>query len=273
MGVTGYMCMVYHCFLDDSKDQNQAKVMVSAGFFGTQEQWGSLRIAWTKVLEKHGLEYFKSSECNNLNGEFAKFRTDEYPPPMGRNAAKKIREELQIVLHEHRYIRGVGISVPLEDYRKVLLRPEADGVLHANAYHAALASVMYETVQYIRKRPGRNMVAFVHDDGDDFPELFAVYKAFAKANPGTAKYMGGFQPLDDKLHPPLQLADMVANYAMSKSLVSLESGNMKLENIEMGSNINLLGYWSYDYVLSVLKRNLLGRGRPIPIDLESEQFG
>jgi hypothetical protein len=32
---TGFLCMIYQCFLDDSKDQHQKKLIISAGFMGT----------------------------------------------------------------------------------------------------------------------------------------------------------------------------------------------------------------------------------------------
>ena len=43
--VKGYLCMIYHCFLDDSKDAKQAKIVVFAGFIGTKEAGGKLLIA------------------------------------------------------------------------------------------------------------------------------------------------------------------------------------------------------------------------------------
>jgi hypothetical protein len=82
--------MVYHCFLDDSKDQNQRRLLVSAGFLGTKNDWHHLRIAWKKRLKKDGLEYFKTSEYKMLDGEFSKFKTAAYPPPTGREKAAKI---------------------------------------------------------------------------------------------------------------------------------------------------------------------------------------
>jgi hypothetical protein len=266
--------MVYHCHLDDSKDKNQTKIMVSAGFFGTKEDWGSLRIAWKSVLRNHGIEYFKSSEYNNLTGQFAKFRTDQYPRPKGREAAQQIREELQGVLEKHPNIHGIGVLILLEDYSRALARPDAEGVLPPNPYHAALNSVIYETVKLISLRRGHNAVAFVHDDGPDFGSLESSYKHFAAGNPITAKRLGGFAGLDDKQHPPLQAADMVSNYAMQRGLEALgrNDGSLKTVVKEMKTNIKKLGYWDENYVLSVLKHQLLTKGRTIPIDLQDERY-
>jgi hypothetical protein len=41
----------------------------------------------------------------------------------------------------------------------------------------------------------------------------------------------------------------------------------------MRQNINLLVYWGEHYLLSVLKKNLIANGKPIPIDLEADEYG
>jgi hypothetical protein len=272
-GVNGYLCMVYECFLDDSKDAKQSKLFVSAGFFGTRDDWSSLRKAWNAVLREKGIDYFKSSEYNHLTDQFAKYRTDAYPPPAGRNAAKEIKRALQEVVSNHRNIRGIGISVLVEDFDKVCSRPEVSGIFGSNPYHRALESVMFETVRIICRRPGHNMVAFVHDEESDFETLHSLYLGFKKLNPKTAKYMGGFAPLSDKEHPPLQMADMIANSALEVGMDRITKGETDKARISMRENINLLGYWDEHYMLSVLKRNLALRGRPIPLDLETEEYG
>jgi hypothetical protein len=71
--------MVYQCFLDDSKDQNQSQMVISAGFFATKEDWGRLRSAWTTALRKEGIDYFKKSEYKMLEGQFKQFKTAAYP--------------------------------------------------------------------------------------------------------------------------------------------------------------------------------------------------
>ena len=111
MGVNGYLCMVYECFLDDSKDAKQSLMFVSAGFFGTRDDWSSLRRAWNAVLKEKGIEYFKSSEYNHLTHQFANFRTSAYPPPSGRNAAKEIKGALQQVVGRHPFILSSEVLV------------------------------------------------------------------------------------------------------------------------------------------------------------------
>lgn len=267
--------MVFHCYLDDSKDRDQSKLMVSAGFFGSQPDWASLRIEWSRVLKKHGLAYFKSSEYNHLNGQFERFRKDpRYPKPKGRDAARGIRSELQQVLQNHPRVFSTGICIPLDDYAKVCARPEAVEVFgKGSPYHRALEAVLFETVRMARHIPGRNAVAFVHDDGSDFNELRALYDGFKIKNPKTAKFLVGFQPLDDKEHPPLQLADMVANFTLEAGLNWLENGRQAEQAKEMGDNLGKLGVWTEHVLLSALKRNLILKGKPIPVDLQKDEYG
>jgi hypothetical protein len=266
--------MICHCFLDDSKDQNQSKLMVSAGFFAPQPDWSSFRMAWKSVLRKYGLEYFKSSEFNHLTGQFEKFRKDpSYPKPKGREEAKLIRSELQGVLRNHPKILGTGMCIPLDDYAKVCARPDANEIFTGNPYQRALEAVMLETVKMVRRIPGRNAVAFVHDDGSDFDMLREIYNKFKVKNPKTAKYMAGFQPLDDKEHPPLQLADMIANFVLEVGLEWLSNGREAKWATEMEANIGKLGIWTEHVMLSILKRNLIRLGKPVPLDLQADEYG
>ncbi len=266
--------MLFHCFLDDSKDQNQSQLLVSAGFLGTKDDWHKLRVAWKKQLKKHGLEYFKTSEYKMLSGQFSRFKTAAFPPPTGRRAASEIRSDLQAVLRNNPRILGVGLAVPVDDYNKVCARPEAKGVFPGNLYQRALEGVLLEAVRLAHKLTGPNTrVAFVHDDGPDSAQLKAVYNGFKIANPKTAKSMVGFLPLCDKEHPPLQLADMVANFTLGVGLEWLTNGREAKWANEMQNNIGKLGIWTEHVMLSILKRNLIRLEKRVPTDLQAAEYG
>jgi hypothetical protein len=266
--------MLYRSFLDDSKDKSQSKLMVSAGFFANRNHWGSLRLAWNKVLRSHGLKYFKSSEYYRLNGEFSKFRSALYPSPSGREAARQIRDELQFTLEQHPQIFGIAVAILLEDYRRAVARPDAAGVLPINPYHTALNSIIYETVKRVNLLPGENKVAFLHDEGPDIGSLVSSYKHFKKYNPRTAKTLAGFGGLDDKDHPELQAADMIANYAMQRGLEALQRGRKDLKTTigELTKNFVMFGYWDENYILSAIKSIRRERGLSIPVDLRGEEY-
>ena len=127
----GYGCMVYYSFLDDSKDKGAQRIMVSAGFYAGREDWELFRIDWKKVLNAHKLDYFKSSECHCVNGQFQHFRKSgkAYPTQAEKGNAREVRAELQSVLSQHPAIRGIGVAVQLEDYRRMAALHEANDVL------------------------------------------------------------------------------------------------------------------------------------------------
>src|SRR5215467_7340924 len=145
----GHLCMVVQCFLDDSKDQDQSRVFVSAGFMGSKESWAELRVAWSKCLKHYGLEYFKTSEYKMLRDQFASLRTAAYPPPTGREKANKIRDSLLAIPRNMGSIKGVGCIIPVEDYTKVCARPEAKEFFAAKPYRRALDGIFNEVCRAI----------------------------------------------------------------------------------------------------------------------------
>ena len=194
----GYMCMVFQAFLDDSGHRAK-KLMVSAGFCAKREVWAEFRKDWDAARLRHGLDYFKSSECNHVDGQFRQFRKSERAQPDEREHARSIREDFLAVIARHRGIVGVGVAVEVSPYERLALLPEAKGVLPQNPYKAALSSVMFETVKRVRSRDRNCMVAFAHDYGDE-GNLSASYQEFRKMNPKTARHVGGLGFMDDKFN-------------------------------------------------------------------------
>jgi hypothetical protein len=256
--------MILRCYLDDSKDWKQEKIAVCAGFLGNKDRWTSLSAAWNERLHHHGIDYFKT-----MKGQFEQFR--KLDRPKGREKAKLIKGELQHLVRDHqKLIAGIGVAVDIHAYRKVQSRPEARGILDPNPYHRALESVMFHVCKRVRiDLKARDMVSFVHDDGDDFPELFTLYKDFRKKNRKTAKIIAGFAPLNDQLVPALQMADMVANDIQGNAVRYLELGKLNKTDFEMHENMIHAGIWNEEYMLNILKRGLMSAGKPIPQDLEA----
>jgi hypothetical protein len=258
--------VIYRSYLDDSGDRGAKRVMVSAGFCGTRERWAAFRADWRRKLKEHDICYFKSSECHSVSGQFDKFRKSgkRYPTTEERKKAREIRREFLTIIRAHQFIRGIGIAVQLEDYRRYAALPDAKEILPADPYKAALSSVMFETVQYLRMIFKYNTVAFVHDEQDGFADLLNCYHAFKEMNKETSKLIDGFESLDDKKAPELQAADLIANHTTYLASKKLE---LKDADIEMQENIAMLGIWDETYVKAVLKRGLVHHGKPLPLAL------
>ena len=83
--------------------------------------------------------------------------------------------------------------------------------------------------------------------------------------------MSGFRALDDKQHPPLQMADALANFTQEKGIEWLQNGRQTLTS-ELPFNVYHLGIWTEEYMLGLLKHELRRRGKPIPDDLQRAKY-
>lgn len=261
---------VYKCFMDDSKDSKQAKMLVCAGWIGERADWLDFMRRWNARLAVDQIAYFKTSEYKMLKGQFEKFRN--LPAPDGRNAAKAVRDDLLAIIRSCDQLRSVGVCIPLDEWNVVANRPEASGVLE-HPYHRAVESVWTETIRRGFRRSGphrHSVVAFVHDDGPDHPVLASLYIAFKKLNPKTAKFMVGFSCLDDKANPPPQAADLIANHCLEIGLEWLETGKTAAKESELQDSMGFLAVWREDYAKGVLHHELSRKKLPIPADLEAD---
>ena len=258
--------MLYHSFLDDSHDRGAKRIMVSAGFCGTRERWAAFRADWRLKLKEHHLCYFKSSECHSVSGQFAKLRKSgkSFATTEERARAREIRSDFLSIIRAHPFIRGIGIAVQLDDYRRYVALPDVKDVFPSDPYKAALSSVMFEMVKFIRELFKYNVVAFVHDESDDFPDLWNCYRAFKEMNPKAAAFIGGFESLDDKKTPELQAADLIANHATYLATKKLD---LRATKVDMKENLAMLGIWDETYIKAVLRMGLLKNGRPLPLEL------
>jgi hypothetical protein len=261
---------VYKCFVDDSKDSQQAKMLVCAGWIGERNDWMAFCKRWNNRLTQDGIGYFKTSEYKMLKGEFEKFRS--LTAPAGREAAREIRNDLLAIISSYEHIYSVGVCIPMDEWCTVSSRPEAKDIL-GHPYHRAIESVWFQTV----KRGFRtihthrhSVVQFVHDEGPDSEELLSLYGAFKRLNPKTAKYLAGFACLDDKLNPPLQAADLIANHTLEIGIDWLDNGKSKVKELELQSSIGYLAVWNKHYARGLLCHELHRKKLPIPEDLLEE---
>jgi hypothetical protein len=243
--------MIFCSYLDDSSDQTQSKVIVSASFIGTVEQWAELRKAWSAKLKEHGISYYKSSEQRMLRGQFQKFQSEtDYPRPYGRQAAEKIRTELEKIVDDVK-IGGMGIVVPVRVFDEVSSDSVLKEKMRWNPYQLVLQTLFHESVKEIKIFPGHHKVSFVHDEGSNCSQLHELYLGFKRKNPKTAKYMAGFSCLDDKLHPPLQCADMIANTTTNYALQWLADPTAaQLKRLK--ESLLRICVWDKDYMTGVI---------------------
>jgi len=64
------------CYMDDSADHARKTVFSVGGFVGKPEQWFDVERHWSRALKRAGIDYFRTYECVNLEGEFQKKLVD-----------------------------------------------------------------------------------------------------------------------------------------------------------------------------------------------------
>ena len=92
----------------------------------------------------------------------------------------------------------------------MLAEPAKFGPIPSVPYRLAFQQLIAECGKAMKLMGRENIVTFGHDDGDDYPALFEMYKKFKKINPRYQGILADFVPLDDKLHRSIQAADLAA---------------------------------------------------------------
>lgn len=198
------LAMLYHAYIDDSADRNRERLVISGAIIGDKDKWRALGKAWKSRLGHDNLDYFKSSQCRSLSKQFHKFRSIEN----GRQLADKVQDDLDQLIRDYKFTTlGVVVSIPL--HAKLL--SDSTVSVPRVPYRMAFQNALAECAKGMCLLGRNNIVTFGHDDGEDFPILFKIYKEFKQLNPKWAQRMADFVPLDDKLHPETQAADVVAS--------------------------------------------------------------
>lgn len=206
MWASPHIAVVHRAYIDDSADRDRKLFVISGAIIGDESRWSPLYKPWRDRLAEDRIEYFKSSHCDMLNRQFHKFRA----MANGRAKADKVRDDLDEIIRRLKLVT-LGVILPIPVYQQMLDDPVKFGPIPLVPYRLAFQQVLAECAKAMRLLGRNNIVTFAHDDGDDFPQLHAIYKGFKKNNPHLASVMADFVPLDDKVHPPIQAADVAAS--------------------------------------------------------------
>jgi hypothetical protein len=209
--------MLWHASIDDSADSRREKVIISACLIGSSEHWRDVSRPWKVKLAEYNLQYYKSSECGNLSREFEQFKSASYPKPMGRNAADRIRDELDQIIKNAK-VRGIGVVVPIVDFNKIRADSKYASIIAADPYEWAVQNLWHQCAKAIKVLGRNQTVTFAHDSGDNYVRLSRLYKEFKAKNPISARTMAGLVAMDDKKHPRIQAADVAASVTLRFAL-------------------------------------------------------
>lgn len=196
--------------MDDSADADRKTVFSVAGFIGEGKDWFDVERHWGARLAREGLDYFRTYDCINLQREFQRKLVDRHGLTTARVIADAVLNDLkQIVATSNIYAYCLGVL--MDDYLLVASEPDGEIVLNKDPYVFAHLQQIGLVLDEVHQFPRREIVAFLYDDHSKAALLRNSWSRFKDCNPNYAKSAGTFEPLDDKLHIPIQVADLLAH--------------------------------------------------------------
>lgn len=257
LGAEDYLAILYPAAIDDSADREQKKFVLAAALIGNRNQWLRLRVAWRKRLEVDGIKYFRSASCRYLRKQFFKYRdVEKYPPPLGRQIADKLRDDLDSIIHECKLV-GMGCIIPVPLFERFRHDPKYEKAMTKHPYHWAVQTVWAECAEGMKRFQGKHIVTFAHDDCSNFDSLRHLYKEYKRKNKKHAKSMGDFVPLDDKLNPSIQAADVIADVTHTvASTIEQWEPVPKVEFERLRKRMYTIAVWDENFAKAVLEQEL-----------------
>jgi|SRR5579872_1123 len=254
----GVFC-VLGCYIDDSADHGRKTVFSVGGFVGEADKWFDIDRHWNLALEKAGVDYFRTYECVNLEGEFRKKLVDVHGLTTARVIADALLVDLkQIVATSDVY--AFSAAVLMADYRQVLSEPEGSIVLNPDPYvyghYQLIGCVLDEMLKFERYE----VCAFLYDESSKASLMQSGWEGFKNENPNWGKHAATLAPLDDKTCTAIQMADLLA-YTTTKiyASASIEEAKERGETLLrswLKKHIIKVVYADADYLRAIVGANL-----------------
>lgn len=211
--------MVIGFYADDSTDQPKHYMQTAGAIFGWPANFTEAERLWNQHLDKAGIDYFKASECEMLNGQFDPVRLG-----MNLNSARALadstRRDLVSVI-EKINLSAVAVSMVLGDFRDVVaVNPKARYYYGTDSTILTYGRLIKMTIDLIHQDHPELLkyrMAFTFDAHAEYLKAEAAYRNLQKKDSACADMMGYVGHADDKDHAPLQMADLMAHEARHKS--------------------------------------------------------
>lgn len=205
----GLFCVLAF-YMDDSADRERKTVFSVAGFIGETSDWFEVERHWRKRLDRENLDYFRTWECVNLEGEFQRKLVDVHGLTTARVIANALLADLKQIVSTSP-IYAYSLAVLMEDYRQVLSEPEGKIVLDPDPYLQAHYQLIGIVLEAVSSFPTHQIAAFLYDEHSKAHRLQNGWETYKKSNPKWARHAGTLAPLDDKQFIPIQVADLLAH--------------------------------------------------------------
>lgn len=217
--------------MDDSADHGRKTIFSVGGFVGESEAWFEFGRHWDRALKRVGVDYFRTYDCVNLEGEFQRKLVDVHGLTTARVIADALLSELKQIISTSD-IHAYSLGVLMEDYRKVLGEPDGAFVLNPDPFVSSHYQFIGLVLADFLKAPGFLVCAFLYDETSNAKLMQSGWESYKDANPNWARHAATLAPLDDKTNTPIQAADLLA-YTTTKVYRSAPISEAKARGEQM----------------------------------------
>ncbi len=198
-----------HATLDDVGTCGNDGMCAVVGYVAYRPQWESFNFAWRQTLRELGLSYLHASEYI-----YRYLRVGDHPPTDGE-IYKCLTPFINIVnLNLTQPRRGFGMVVVTRcsayeqlttDEKKYVRPPEL------NSFELAIGLACLRVKDELSEE---NTIAVQMDESQNATTLYVRYQALKQENDTLKNYLGAICFADDKIHWPVQAADMLGHLAL-----------------------------------------------------------
>ena len=247
-------------YMDDSADAGRKTVFSVAGFIGDSGDWFELGRQWKRVLDRESIDYFRTYECINLEGEFKRKLVDRHGLTTARVIADAMLAELKQIIATSP-IYGYCLGVLTGDYQQVANEPDGLLVLDPDPYFGAHFQLISLVCEQVLKFKYHEVVAFLYDEHSKAFALQEAWAGFKKKNPILAGCAGTLAPLDDKEHIPIQVADLLAHSTTRLFVERLVDPKGAIASLKdwLGPHLMDISFMDAKYLRAIVAHNLAAR--------------
>jgi len=251
---------MFGCYIDDSADHGRKTVFSVGGFVGDSEKWFDVERHWERALKQAGVDYFRTYDCVNLQGEFQKKLVDVHGLTTARVIADALLKDLkQIVATSDIY--AFCTAILMEDYRQVLSEPDGAIVLNPDPYVYGHYQFIGLVLDHFLKFEGHEICAFLYDESSRAALMQSGWEGYKNENPNWAKHAGTLAPMDDKRCVPIQVADLLAYtttmvYASSTSIEEIKIRGERYLRAWLKGHLIRVTYCDVAYLRALVAANL-----------------
>src|SRR5215470_2174827 len=204
--------MVLGLYADDSHDRKMETIISAGALIGWPYLIFDAECRWQKRIDRDGITYFRSFDCENLSGEFDPHKHG-WSLNVGSTIARAVRNDFVSIITSKTGIAGIGTGFLLDDFRDVVSSNSTArdywGTDPTIAVYKLLITTVLQLLDIDWPESRGLPIAFTFDDHANWKEAEEAYRQL-KVNDPLGDRMGYVAHADDKAHPPLQMADLIA---------------------------------------------------------------